>query len=49
MKGRRVRVGYGNEIVEGISLGVDENGHLLVEKDDGSVERIISGEVVFIY
>ncbi len=48
MKGKRVQVGYGNEIVEGISLGVDENGHLLVEKDDRSVERIISGEVVFI-
>jgi Biotin-(acetyl-CoA carboxylase) ligase len=45
---RRVRVKFNEETVEGTALGVDENGYLLVNKDDGTTERIISGDVVLL-
>ena len=29
----------------GVSLGIDREGQLLVEKPDGSMETVVSGEV----
>lgn len=46
---RRVRVRFDETaVVEGIASGIDENGYLLVKKDDGTTEKIISGDVVFL-
>ncbi|MBS4535696.1 biotin--[Clostridium sp. D2Q-14] len=42
---KRVRVINGNNIKEAIAMDIDENGRLLVRYDDGSSERIISGEI----
>ena len=33
---------------EGIAIGVDESGYLLVEKEDGEVSKIITGDVTVI-
>jgi BirA family biotin operon repressor/biotin-[acetyl-CoA-carboxylase] ligase len=43
---RRVRVKFNEVVVEGIASGIDENGYLLVKKNDGTTERIISGDVI---
>jgi BirA family biotin operon repressor/biotin-[acetyl-CoA-carboxylase] ligase len=41
LKGRRVKT----DALEGIAEGIDLDGRLVVRKDDGSVERLSSGEV----
>jgi biotin-(acetyl-CoA carboxylase) ligase len=33
-------------VIDGIASGIDENGYLLVKKNDGTTERIISGDVI---
>lgn len=43
--GRFVRISGHNDIIEGKAVDIDETGALLVEKEDGSLERIISGDV----
>ncbi|NPV45181.1 MAG: biotin--[acetyl-CoA-carboxylase] ligase [Firmicutes bacterium] len=43
--GNIVRVIGPSSIIEGRAVDLDETGALLVEKEDGSVERIISGDV----
>ncbi len=45
---RRVQVRYNDSQVEGIALGLDGNGYLLVKKDDGATERIIAGDVLLL-
>ena len=56
MRGRRVRVhdvttrdanGAGGEALElrGRVLGVDADGALRLERDDGQVERVLAGDV----
>lgn len=44
---RRLQVNLGEKVVEGVASGVDENGYLLLKKDDGTIEKIISGDVIF--
>jgi len=43
--GRRVTLYLPNSRVVGIARGVDQSGHLLVEHEDGLVQRFASGEV----
>lgn len=45
---RRVRVKFNETVVEGTASGIDENGYLLIKKDDGTTERIISGDVILL-
>ena len=35
----------GNSLAKGIAQGVDERGYLLLEREDGSVQAVASGEV----
>ena len=50
MRGQRVRVLDGpdavrSSAVEGRAVGIDEDGALIVERDDGSRERVVAGDV----
>lgn len=45
LKGRKVKVEMGDRIVSGIAGGIDRDGALIVEKEDGAIERIIAGDV----
>ncbi|HEX3036075.1 MAG TPA: biotin--[acetyl-CoA-carboxylase] ligase [Thermodesulfobacteriota bacterium] len=45
---RRVQVKYNGKQVEGIAIGIDGNGYLLVKKDDGTTERIIAGDILLV-
>jgi BirA family biotin operon repressor/biotin-[acetyl-CoA-carboxylase] ligase len=49
MRGRRVRVldavGGGAAAVEGAATGIDDDGALLVLRDDGTTERVVAGDV----
>lgn len=43
--GKRVSVMVEDKVVDGLALGVDEDGFLLVEDDRGAVRKVISGEL----
>ena len=43
--GKEVRVTSGKEMVEGIAESVDTDGSLLVKSPDGSLNRIVAGDV----
>jgi len=43
--GARVRVITGTEVVEGLQLGLDDEGGLRVRTDDGSIRRVVAGDV----
>jgi len=43
---KRIRVRLNGKVMEGTAFDVDDAGHLLLRKDDGSVERIIAGDVI---
>ena len=43
--GKEVRVLEPQGAYEGVALGIDEQGRLLVRKADGSVEAVYAGEV----
>jgi BirA family biotin operon repressor/biotin-[acetyl-CoA-carboxylase] ligase len=43
--GRRVRVMYQDSSVQGVAVGIDGTGALLVMGDDGVVERVLAGDV----
>jgi biotin-(acetyl-CoA carboxylase) ligase len=49
MRGRRVRVldavGAGEAAVEGVAAGIDEDGALQVDRDDGVRQRVVAGDV----
>lgn len=44
-EGKAVRVSVFNRTVEGICLGIDDDGALLVKTASGVIERVISGDV----
>jgi biotin-(acetyl-CoA carboxylase) ligase len=44
-RGKRVRVTTGQETYAGITAGLEPNGLLRVEREDGRVESVISGDV----
>lgn len=45
MLGRRVRVTFHGRETEGLATGIDPDGALLVQGDDGKVERVLAGDV----
>lgn len=45
---RRVQVRFGESVIEGIALRVDENGYLVVRRDDGTTETIVAGDVILL-
>ena len=45
MRGKMVKVQQLNSVVEGIAIGIDNDGALLLKGKDGKVERILSGDV----
>ena len=45
MSGREIRVTFQNEEREGMMMGIDEDGALLLRLHDGRVERILAGDV----
>jgi BirA family biotin operon repressor/biotin-[acetyl-CoA-carboxylase] ligase len=45
---RRVRAMYDENTIEGIATGVNESGHLVIKKDDGTTEVIVAGDVVLL-
>ncbi len=45
---RRVLAKFNGEEIVGVAIGIDENGYLMIKKDDGNVERIITGDVILI-
>ena len=47
LSGRTMEVvdALGNSLAKGIAQGVDERGYLLLEREDGSVQAVASGEV----
>lgn len=44
--GKQVRLKQGDTRIEGIAEALDESGALLVRQEDGSLERIYSGEII---
>jgi len=46
LRGKRVRVNMGDRYVVGKALGIDADGALLLEDEEGTVEKIISGDVL---
>lgn len=46
LKGRKVRVEMGDRQLSGTARGIDRDGALLVEGSDGSLERILAGDVI---
>lgn len=45
LRDRAVRVTDGERTVEGIARGIDAEGALRLEREDGRIERVIAGEV----
>jgi len=46
--GRRVRVDTLRKKYEGIALDLDQNGGLVIRKDNGNIEKIIAGDLVHV-
>lgn len=44
--GRKVKVEMSDETFDGEAIGLDENGALVVKKEDGKKEKVLSGDVV---
>jgi len=47
--GKPVEIIAGNRSFTGIAMDIDEHGALMVKKDDGKVERVLSGDVSLKY
>ncbi len=45
---RRVRVKIDEMTIEGIASGIDENGYLILQRGDGTTEKIVSGDVILL-
>lgn len=43
--GRRVLIRGANQTMEGLALGIDDEGVLLVQKDDGQIEKVYSADI----
>lgn len=46
--GRRVRVSFGKEVLEGEALGIDDDGALLVDRGGNSPDRVLAGDVTLL-
>ena len=47
LKGKSATLFIGQQHIEGIVEGIDDNGLLLIKKPDGTVQAFASGEVSF--
>jgi BirA family biotin operon repressor/biotin-[acetyl-CoA-carboxylase] ligase len=47
--GRVIRIVTGRGEIEGTAVDIDSTGALIVRRDNGSLERIIAGDVVRVY
>jgi BirA family biotin operon repressor/biotin-[acetyl-CoA-carboxylase] ligase len=45
--GQRVQITTPEGVLNGIAEGVDEDGALLLQKDDGSIQQLLTGDVTF--
>jgi BirA family biotin operon repressor/biotin-[acetyl-CoA-carboxylase] ligase len=45
VRGREIEVAFLGEVVRGTALEIDEDGALLVQPNDGTVKRIVAGDV----
>ena len=45
--GQSVSVSTAAGTISGESLGIDHDGALLIRKDDGFVERVLAGDLVY--
>jgi BirA family biotin operon repressor/biotin-[acetyl-CoA-carboxylase] ligase len=45
---RRVRVTFDQNAIEGIALGLDENGYLVIKRDDGTNETVVAGDLILL-
>jgi len=43
--GRTVRLGTGTASIAGVAVGMDDEGALLVRRDDGTIDRVVSGDI----
>jgi biotin-(acetyl-CoA carboxylase) ligase len=48
MHKRRVKVLMGDVSIEGTVSGIDDYCALLVKQDDGSIERVLAGDVTIL-
>lgn len=48
LRGKRVRVEMGSEMLTGRAVGIDRDGALLVEDDRGKHQRVVAGDVTAI-
>ena len=46
LRGRRVRVETGDRLLTGTARGIDADGALIVEQEDGALTRVIAGDVI---
>ena len=46
LRGKRVRVEIVNEVLLGKATGIDRDGALIVQSDDGRLQRVIAGDVI---
>ncbi|NGX59339.1 MAG: Bifunctional ligase/repressor BirA [Chlamydiae bacterium] len=44
-KGESITCKIGEKILEGILLGITDEGHLQIEREDGTIHQIFSGEI----
>jgi BirA family biotin operon repressor/biotin-[acetyl-CoA-carboxylase] ligase len=48
VQGRRVRVSFGNHETEGVVIGVDSDGALLLSRGEKDPERVLAGDVTIL-
>ncbi len=46
LRGRRVRVEMVDEVISGTATGIDGDGALLLEAEDGVLHRVLAGDVI---
>ncbi len=46
LRGKHVRVEWLNQVVTGRAIGIDRDGALLIEDQQGACQRVIAGEVI---
>lgn len=48
VQGRTVQVSFGNGVTEGVVIGVDSDGALLLDRGSGPPERVLAGDVAIL-
>ena len=45
--GRRIKIEVGGGDISGVAIGIDSNGFLIIEDDDGDIHKAVSGDLFF--